>query len=569
MKVAEVIAAGLARHGVEVLFGQSIPPQIHLATPAFGIRSITYRTENAGGAMADGYARVRGRLGVVTAQNGPAATLLVPPLAEALKASVPVLAIVQDVPRAAAERNAFQELDQLALFSGCAKWVRRVEVAERVADFLDLAVIAATSGRPGPAVLLIPVDLFAEDVNGEGRTAALGAFPLDRTRPTDDALHAAARALATARQPLVLAGGGVHLSGACQALAALQDTASLPVATTSMGKGAVDERHPLSLGVVGYYMGRMSRTRHLRQFVQDSDVILLVGTRTNHNATDAWTLLPRGARYLHVDVDGQELGRNYEVLRLPGDAQATLAALLDALRQQDLSRRSDERARLEARIAEAHDRYRAEAAPLLRSAARPLRPERLMTEIQRRLSPDAIVAGDASYASVWIGNYLESLAPGMRFLTPRGLAGLGWGLPLAIGAKLARPNSPVVCIVGDGGFGHVWSELETMVRSRVSFPIVVLNNQILGFQKHGEETMFGAHTDAVHFAPVDHAAIARACGANGVRIDDPEAFGPALEQALTADRPTVLDVVTDPDAYPPIGVFDARDPGARGAIWAL
>jgi acetolactate synthase-1/2/3 large subunit len=194
----------------------------------------------------------------------------------------------------------------------------------------------------------------------------------------------------------------------------------------------------------------------------------------------------------------------------------------------------------------------------LTATAQPARPERLMAELARRLSDDTIVVADASYASIWVANYLPARKAGMRFLTPRGLAGLGWGLPMALGAKLARPDSPVHCVVGDGGFAHVWSELETARRNRLKIVVTVLNNQILAYQKHAEDVLFGAHTSAIYFEPVDHAAIARACGLNGVRIEDPAEYGPALDRALAADATTVIDVITDPAAYPPVTSFENR-----------
>jgi acetolactate synthase-1/2/3 large subunit len=248
-----------------------------LAAPHVGIEQKAYRQENAGGAMADGYARISRKVGVVTAQNGPAAALLVPPLAEALKASVPVLALVQEVTRDAFDRNAFQELDHLRMFEPVAKWVRRLDRADRLDDYVDMAFTAAASGRPGPAVLLVPGR--PADRGGGARLLPAapappfaGRVPLDRCVADPAAVAAAAEALAAARHPLVVAGGGVHLSGAAAELAALQEAAHLPVGTTVMGKGAVDETHPLSLGVVGYVMGLGARTHALRPMVERADL---------------------------------------------------------------------------------------------------------------------------------------------------------------------------------------------------------------------------------------------------------------------------------------------------------
>lgn len=561
MTGAHALAAALHRHGVRDVFGQSIPSALFLAAPHHGIRQIGYRTENAGAAMADAYARISGRVAVVAAQNGPAATLLVPGLAEALKASVPVLAIVQDVHRHFTDRNAFQELDHLALFAGVAKWVRRVAVAERIDDYVDMAFAAAASGRPGPAVLLVPLDLLDERPDLEGsaprRAASLGTYPRPHgRRPGPDRGGRGPDRRGAA--PLVIAGGGVHSSGAYSELGALQSL-GLPVATTVMGKGAVAETDPLSVGVVGYFMAPRARSSHLRTLVTEADVVLLVGNRTNQNGTDSWSLYPAGARFIQLDVDGGEVGRNYESVRLVGDAKLTLASLAEVLRQRDLSGLKGRRAALADTIARAREAQAGDMARLVDMEATPIRPERIMAEIDAVTTPETVVVADASYASIWIANFLTARRAGQRFLTPRGIAGLGWGLPFALGAKVARPDAPVICVTGDGGFGHVWSELETARRMRLPVIVVVLNNQILGYQKHAELSLFGDFTDVCDFEAVDHAAIARACGCAGTRVERPGDLAPALRDALANDAVTVIDVITDQRAYPPITSFEGKD----------
>ena len=557
---AHLVARALKRHGVEVMFGQSLPSALYLVTAELGIRQLAYRTENAGGSMADGYARATNKVAVVTAQNGPAAALLVSPLAEALKASIPIVAIVQDVRRNQTDKNAFQELDHLDLFRGCAKWVKRVTEASRIEDYVDMAFTAAASGRPGPAVLLCPQDLLLEAVKSEApaRNAALGTYPLDRSAADPAKIEEAARMLAEAKSPLVVAGGGVHLSHAHAELAALQEYACLPVATSAMGKGAVAETHALSLGVIGYFMGERARGRHLKPLVDQADVILFVGARTNQNGTDSWTVFPKAARYIHIDIDGTEIGRNYEALRLVGDAKLTLAALTDALRKRSVSVRTSARPALEKTIADARRMFREEAEAMSASDASPIRPERIMRELDPLITPDTIFVSDARYSPNGAANYLTAQRAGQRFLAGRGLAGLGWGLPAAIGAKVAHPDKPVVCISGDGAFAHVWSELETAKRMGVKITLIVLNNQILGYQWHAEDVLYGDHTDACQLGPVDHAAVARACGCEGIRVERAADIRAALEQAMKNDVTTVVDVMIDPEAYPPITLFDAK-----------
>jgi acetolactate synthase-1/2/3 large subunit len=559
---AHLVARALKRHGVEAIFGQSLPSALLLVAPEFGIRQIAYRTENAGGAMADGYARASNKVAVVSAQNGPAAVLLAPALAEAYKASIPIVAIVQDVRRTQTDRNAFQELDHFDVFRGCAKWVRRVAEISRIEDYVDMAFTAAASGRPGPAVLLCPQDLLLEaapaELAQETRRAALGTFPLDRCVADPARIAEAAALLADAKNPVIVAGGGVHSSGAHEALAALQESASLPVATSSMGKGSVDETHPLSVGPVGYYMGARGAAHHLRPLVDEADVVLFVGARTNQNGTDSWTLFPKGAKYIHIDVDGQEVGRNYEALRLVGDAKLTLDALARALAERDLRKRRNVRPALTEWIAAAKRSFRADAESVSASNASPMRPERLMREIDSVLTPETLFVSDASYSAIWSANYLTARRAGQRFLAGRGLAGLGWGLPAAIGAKVAHPEREVICLTGDGAFAHVWSELETAKRMGVKLTLIVLDNQILGYQWHAEDVLYGDHTAACQLGPVDHAQIARACGCEGIRVEVPDDFKLALERARQSPVTTLIDCIIDPRAYPPITIYEGR-----------
>ncbi|MDI6838007.1 MAG: acetolactate synthase catalytic subunit [Rhizobiaceae bacterium] len=561
--VAQRIAATLRRHDVEVIFAQSLPSAVILAAEANGIRQIAYRQENMGGAMADGYARMSGKVGVVAAQNGPAATLLVPPLAEALKASIPIIALVQDVERDQTDKNAFQDFDQISLFQACTKWVRRVTVAERIDDYLDAAFTAATSGRAGPVALLLPADLLRAQLKAPAvvRSRNLGHWPLDRTRPSEADVANVASLLASANSPVVIAGGGIHCGGAAHELAALQQEACLPVFTTNMGKGAVDEHHPLSAGVLGSLVGPRSLGRHSSALLECADLILLVGTRTNQNGTDNWSQIPAGATVVHIDVDPGEIGRNYESIRLVGDARETLAALRAALTNVALTKRHAARPRLQECIASYWQRFDLDRHHLVTSRDRPVRPERLMSELQALLTDDVVVVADASYSSMWVLGQLRATAVGARFIAPRGLAGLGWGVPLAIGAKTARPEKAVVAIVGDGGFAHSWAELETMMRMKVPITIIVLNNGILGFQRDAETVKFGKYTSACLFAEVDHVKLAEACGCPAVRVQDPSEIAEHLQRGIQ-QGPLLIEVITDPEAHPPLSLFARMDEAA-------
>ena len=481
---AEKFAAALKRNGVEYIFGQSNPTKIMLASMDLGIRQIAFRQENSGTYMAQAYAMASGKIPVVAAQNGPAATLLVPGLAEDFKAGHPVVAVVQEVALNHAEKNAFQEFDHEKLFLGCSKWVKKIYSAERIEDYVDMAFTVAASGKPGPAVLLCPVDIFNDTSVSEvtsNRTMSLGHYPLDRQLPDPTVIQKAADILLKAENPLVYAGGGIFSSRATDELKDLQKKFSLPVATTTMGKGCVEETDPFTVGVIGNYMGNRSATKFLKPMVQRSDVILLIGNRTNQNGTDTWTLLPEDATFIHIDIDPLEIGRNYESVRLPGDAKLTIAALIEAMSKGDLSKRNSKKEAVIAEIKDARKKHQEEIWDVTHSNISPIRIERFMAAVEKQLDDNHIIVADASFATIWNSNYLT--AKGDReFYFPRGLAGLGWGLPMAMGCKLAKPGQKVFCLTGDGGFAHVWSELETCKREGIDVVCAVINNTRLGFQ---------------------------------------------------------------------------------------
>ncbi|MFV0439061.1 MAG: acetolactate synthase catalytic subunit [Desulfopila sp.] len=553
------IAKSLKRHGVKEIFGQSNPYPIILACEKIGIRQIGFRQENTGTYMAHGYAMCSGSVSVVAAQNGPAAALVVAGLAESLKASIPIIAVVQDVAYSNTEKNAFQELDHVKLFEGVSKWVRRIPCHERIEDFVDMAFIAAASSRPGPAVLLCPTDMMIDQTEypvDTTRVSNHNRLPLDRVGPDPEQVVKAAKILAQAKKPLIYSGGGVISSGAQKELRAIQEDCAIPVATTSMGKGGVDEKHPLSIGPIGYYMGKRGATKFLKSMVQGADVILLAGNRTNQNGTDVWTLLPRTARYIHIDIDPMEIGRNYETeIRVLGDAKLSLAALHKALLAEDLSTRRQTRSALEIAIKTGKEDHAQEASDVTEPDANPIQVERLLAEINRALDPDHIVVGDASFSSIWLANYVTATEK-RKFVFPRGIAGIGWGLPMAIGAKLAQPKRRVICLTGDGGFAHAWSELETCKREKIDVVIVVINNRVLAYQKYYEVVLGGSSTSACDLGSVNHASIAEACGVMGIRVEKAEDLKVAIQEAMAHEGTVLIDVIASPACYPPIPMMD-------------
>jgi acetolactate synthase-1/2/3 large subunit len=539
--------------GVTHLFGLDSPEPLYAEMDRAEMRPITVRDERAGAIMADAYARVSGRPGVCTAIRGPGATNLITGIGEAWASSTPVVAIVNDVHTALTGRNPIQEVDHLALFRPVTKWAVRLDRPERVAELTARAFAVATSGRPGPTLVSCPDDVLSRDgaPAGPPRPGAR-RFPSLRVAPDPSAVREAVAVLGEARRVAIVAGGGVLISGAWDELREVADLLGATVATTPLGKGAVDETHPLSVGVVGAYTGgELGRGRVANEAVLAADTVLLVGTKTGNVATASWTIPDPRSRIVHVDVDPQEIGRNYRALGVVGDARLALRALADGLRAAGIARGPGP----VTEVARALAGWRERVAPYLQSTARPIRPERVVAEMARLVDDETIVCADASYSSLWAIDLLSLRRPGRRLVSARGFGGIGWGLPAAIGAKLAAPASRVLCLTGDGAFGYVFQELETAARYGLGLVVVVLNNSCFAFQKHAEELHYG-RTFETQLLDVDYGALARTLHCDGTSVADPDDLRPALERAVASGRPTVINVVVDPDAFPPIVGFE-------------
>lgn len=346
----------------------------------------------------------------------------------------------------------------------------------------------------------------------------------------------------------------MHLSSACAALAGLQEHFSLPVATTVMGKGGVDERHPLSLGVLANATAPVLPDAISGPSLRRQILSCWWGTRTDQNATDSWTLYPSDAVFAHIDMDSGEVGRNYEAIRLVGDARLTLEALADVMKTMDGGKRRTARAALEARIAAGRAAHDAEMASFLSNAGEPLHPAQVMAALQAVLTPESIVVAGRQLL-VHLGDEQPRVAAqrdAVHHAARHGRARLGPAM--ALGAAVAEPEAPIYCITGDGGFAHVWSEMEVAARSNLKVTTIVLNNGILGYVKCSEKLRYGKNSTSVDIFPIDHVALAQACGLQGIRVEHAEELLPALEQARLSETSTLIEVMCSGDC-PPITDF--------------
>ncbi|HXF81148.1 MAG TPA: thiamine pyrophosphate-binding protein [bacterium] len=539
------LAETLVRYGVKYVFGMRI---IQEADPDVLV-PICIHHENTATLMAYAYARVSGRVGVA-AINRPGNPNALLGMHEALQSSGAMVVLMDGVPAAVRGKHALYEMDTEAMVRAVSKAVVEAPTLARYPERLRTAFRLASTGRPGPVVLHMTagfrrgetsepdVEVYAEE--------AYATFPAHRPPPEPQLVARAAELLRTAERPCIIAGGGVNLSRAWEELAELAELTQFPVATTISGKGAFNERHPLSVGATGSIQGgRFGRGRVAERIVKASDVVLLVGSRTNEMATSAWTVPDPKSTIIHIDIDPAEIGRNYRTeVGIVADAKAALAALVAELRRAapKARPRSDEIRRL-------MDEWREDNSVYARSDQVPIHPARLVHEICRLSGPNTILVSDGSSPFMWASSHFLVDA-GPTFLSPRGTGAIGTGLPMALGAKLAAPERDVICLEGDGGItcGPL-AELETAARCRIGVTVIVFNNGVLGHERYN---MWGRPAEYMAFLPMDFAAVARGLHCEGIRVEQPSELWPAIERGVRAGRegrPTLIDVVIDPTQY--------------------
>ena len=512
-----------------------------------GIRHIMTHGEKAAVYMADGYARAARRPGICLAQSVGAANMAAG-LQDPYLGRSPVIAMTGRRSRMGQYRNAYQEIDHVAPFAAVTKYSAAVDSTEQFPFLLRQAIRESMSGAPGPAHLDLEGHTGNVVADGEANMEVIieeqfARISPYRPEPDQEMVLEAARAISAAQRPVIVAGGGVTLSGAQQQVVQLAEMLSIPVASSLNAKGTIPDDHPLSVGVCGSYSRACAN-----RTVAEADLVLYIGSRTGSQVTNEWTIPAIGTPVVQIDIDASEMGRSYPAkVTLQGDARASLVRLMESL--EPSSSRADWAKRARQLVAE----WRQEVAPLVESAAAPIRPERLCKEITDNLPSDAILVSDTGHAGIWTGTMVDLNRPTQKYLRCAG--SLGWGFPAALGAKCAHPDRPVLCFTGDGGFWYHMSELETAVRYGINAVIVVNNNHSLNQEKLLNERAYAgepANPDAMwHMLDVDFSKIAEAIGCFGVRVEQPGQIQGALEQAFASGKPAVVDVVTDIDGIAP------------------
>jgi len=546
VSAARAVVDCLKAEGIRHVFGIVGSTFLDVLDVLHDDRSVEYvnvRHEQGGAFMADGLARVTGRPAACLVTSGPGATNLVTGVAGAHLAHSPVVAIAGGSPLGVQGRDAFQELDLVALFRPVTKLSIQVTRPERIPEMLRLAFRTAMAGRKGPVFVDIPRDVLNDQAIRADVLAPDRYRPTHAPPPHPEAIRAAARLLAHAERPLLLAGGGVTWAEATDLVARLVRRHALPSITAYGRNDAVSNDEPLYVGPLG-----RAGSPEAAQACRRADLLLVVGSRLGQFTSfyDARYVQP-GTALVQVDVDGRDIGRVYPVaVGIQADARETLAALLDVLAEERVGQ-TPEAWQQEARELRARRHARLEAESALDAV--PVKPQRVYAELRRALPPDTIVTLDAGAAPAYGYDRLHFTRP-RTLLTPLDLGGLGFAFPAALGAKLGRPDAPALAIHGDGGFLMNAQELETAVRHGIAAVALVLNNNCWGSEKAYQRHFYDARYVGTDLSNPRYDRLAELFGARGYYAERPGLIGEMVRDALTSGRPAVIEIPIDPDEFP-------------------
>lgn len=512
------------------------------------IARVMVHGEKAAAYMTDGYARASGKPGVCMAQMIGASNLAAG-LRDAHMAGAPVIAITGGPTPVSRYKHAYQEVDDVTQFDPLTKMNAQVDAVTRLPDLLRQAFRVATTGAPGPVHLRIQSHL-GQITEAEAELDPLvetmyKQAPAFRPEPEMQRVKDALAALMAAQRPVIVAGGGVMRSDAAGELVELAEKLGIPVATSLNAKAAMIDNHPLNVGVPGAY----SRDCANRTLLE-CDLAFYVGSHTGGQVTNNWMFPPVGTKVVQIDIDPNELGRNYpNTVSVLGDAKTTLRHLINlAPRRQDATTQWVKRAQ------ELVAAWRAETSEMRNADVAPIRPERIGKEISEALPPNGVVVSDTGHAGIWTARYIELKYPTQRYFRTAG--SLGWGFPAALGVKCALPDRPVVCFTGDGGFYYHIAELETARRHNINAVIVVNNNSALNQEIKLNDAAYGGKQrgraeEMWRFPDVNFAKIAEGFGCAGIRVTKASELNAAIKDGIAMNKPVVIDVVSDMYAIAP------------------
>jgi len=527
LKGAQILIESLKREGVEVIFGYPGGSLLPIFDELYDepIRFILTRHEQGAAHAADGYARVTGKVGVCMATSGPGATNLTTGIANAFMDSIPMVAITGQVKTHLIGNDAFQEADVTGVTRPITKHNYLVKDVKELALTVKEAFHIASTGRPGPVVIDLPVDvqIHTTEFINPTHVEIRGYKPTYYGHPGQ--MKKVAKAIAKARRPILYVGGGIVISGAHEELRTLAEKTNIPVTTTLLGLGAFPETHSLSLGMLG-----MHGTAYANHAVMESDLIIAVGARFDDRVTGKIDAFAPHAKVIHIDIDPTSISKNVKVdIPIVGDAKNVLGQLLrfidkipntkDWLKQ----------------ILEWKTKH-----PLRYRHSEKLKPQYIIEQIYEATNGDAIIATEVGQNQMWAAQWFKYSEP-RTFLSSGGLGTMGYGFPASIGAKVGRPEKVVFDIAGDGSFQMNIQELGTAVSNKINVKIAILNNGYLGMVRQWQELFYKKRYSFTNITSPDFVKVAEAYGAVGIAVTKKEEVRPAIEKAIKTENTVVID----------------------------
>jgi acetolactate synthase-1/2/3 large subunit len=522
------------------------------------VKNIMARDERSAVFMAEAYAKLSFRPGVC---EGPSvgATHMLPGVAEAYKASTPMVLFTSDIPLHLEKRNMLTGLDQTALFQAVTKESLTVTKASEIPNIIRRAFRMATSGNPGPVHVRLPMDVLGEDFEDPYLYAQkeFARYPGHRFVAEAEKINDAVELLGSAERAVIVCGQGVLYSQAWDEVLELSEIYGLPVGTTISGKGSMSENHPLSIGVIGARGG----TPFSNKVMSEADLIFFIGCNTDSAATDKWTNPPINtpAKIIHLDISEAEAGNNYptEVV-LIGDAKATLGKIIEASKEKLAKTKVPWMQYLK----EEASNYNDYISNLSNSDETPIHPLRFLKDFSNTLPVDYALVVDVGVSAIYTSTFFKIAKPGRRVLFNYSMGALGYAIPASIGAICARPDSCIVALVGDGSFGFTAAELETISRVGGNNNIILFNNNSFGWIKAEWRLSYGEkYSDfSTNFKEVDYLKIAEGFGLTSYRVEKPSQLKNILTEAFSNSEPSFIElrVLPENELVPPVPIWTKR-----------
>jgi len=530
VKAAEAIVKFLVEEGVDTVFGYPGGYIVHVyeALRKSDIRHILVRQESAAAHSANGYARVSGKTGVCIATSGPGATNLITGVATAYMDSIPLVVLTGQVPSSMIGRDVFQEADIKGATESFTKHNYLVRDAKDLPRIFREAFHIASTGRPGPVLIDLPHDIQAADIPySYPETVHISGYK-PTVKEHEGQIKRALKAIAESERPLILAGGGVNLARAHTELLYFSEKSGIPVVHTLMGKGAFPSNHPHYVGMIGTH-----GFSYANEAVSMADLVVFIGARIADRTAGGTQILPENMRIVHIDVDPAEIGKIVGTnIPIVGDLRVILKQMNEKIKKKDTS------AWLETlRAMKTEETY---------ETGRLVNPKKAIRILSGKLSDTAIMVADVGQNQFWAARHFEDL-PGRKFMASGGMGTMGYGIPAAVGAKIAAPDRQVVAVCGDGGFQMSMFELGTIAANEIDLKIVLFNNSHLGMVREIQNRVFGQNSHTALDKNPDFVMLAKAYGISGVRVEKDEDLKSAFDQALSHKGPFLVECVVDPD----------------------